>query len=380
MSTYRLKAMAGNQGTAHAGFSALPGVDPYLRQDWSDYADGNKAAWQYTPAEVAKAKEAMARHKVLLKSKVADGGPFNLMKEADVKLPHVKGGKYYWKESPYTGQLNTAQNMLYHNTQGEKSFMDAGYDANKAVRDSMYFKKKKKKGFLGGLGKILSPIASIASFIPGPWQLPAQLYNVAANAASGNALGAVANLAGAGFGLGAAGTATTAGQMGTGSFVPANAMGSFGGSAAGQLAAKLGGGTLANALIKGGLGAMSGYSSGNALKGGLTAALGAGVGGFQSDAVNALIKQGINPTVAQALVNAGIGAGQGAMQGDTALGAVLGGMGPLVNAGLNEAGLGKAASAFGTGAAKGVVQTKAQLDKQKKAMAKAIAQRNRGVT
>jgi hypothetical protein len=361
----------GNQGLSHRGFSALPGHDPYARQDWTDYADGNKAAWQYTPDEIAKAKEAMAHHIDQLDNKLEDGGPFNLMKEANVQLPSSKGGKYYWKDSPYTGQLNAAENMLYHNTQGEKNFRDAGYDENAAVKDSMRFQKKKKKGFLGGLGKILGPVASIASFIPGPWQLPAQLYNVAANAAGGNMLGAAAGLIGANFG----GAGTTGNMMGTGASTGAGI--SNASSLAGRAIGSLGGGTLANMAVKGGLGAMSGFNSDNALKGGLTAALGAGVGDFRTDAINKL--GGGLP--AQALVNAGIGAGQGAIQGDAALGAILGGMGPLVNAGLGKDGLGLSnpASAFTTGAAKGVVQQKALLDKQKKAIAKAIAQRNRGV-
>jgi hypothetical protein len=360
----------GNQGTARKGFSALPGHDPYSRQDWSDYADANKAPWQYTPKEIEDAQKAMARHNEHLYSgKLETGGPFNLMKEANVTTPRAKGGKWYWKDSPYTGQLNAAQNMLYHNTQGEKNFRDAGYDENTAVKDSMRFQKKKKKGFMGGLGKVLKPISTIASFIPGPWQLPAQLYMAASSAAEGNMLGAAASLIGANFG----GAGTTGNMMGTGASTGAGI--SNASSLAGRAIGSLGGGTLANMAVKGGLGAMSGFNSDNALKGGLTAALGAGVGDFKPAAIKAL-GGGLPATT---LVNAGIGAGQGAIQGDTALGAILGGMGPMVNAGLNTATGSKALSALGTGVAQGTVKQKAQLDKQKKAIAKAIAQRNRGV-
>ena len=374
----------GRQGTQHLGYSALPGHDPYLRQDWTDYADNNKAAWQYTPEEVARAKEAMAKHIDFLDNTYEEGGPFNLMKEAAVRLPPNQGGTWMWKDSPYTGRLNAAQNMLGYNTQGEKSFTDAGYDADVAARDSMQFiKKKKKRGFLGGLGRILGPIASIASFIPGPWQLPAQLYQGISSAANGNVLGALASFASAGIGLGKVGSPTAAGQMGTGAFVPNNALGNFGGSVAGQAAKALGGGALGNVLVRGGLGAMQGAQSGNALKGALSGATGALAGGYSGDLTNKLANATGNPLLAKSLVGGLVGAGQGAIQGDAQLGAILGGITPGLNAGLSSATGSPTIGAIGTGAIKGAIKTKAQLAAEKKAqrtaLARATALRQQGV-
>jgi hypothetical protein len=63
-----------------------------------------------------------------------------------------------------------------------------------------YHKEKKKKG---GLGGILGSIGSILSFVPGPWQLPAQIFSGINAIANKNPIGAVLSFANAGgFGLG----------------------------------------------------------------------------------------------------------------------------------------------------------------------------------
>jgi hypothetical protein len=284
------------------------------------------------------------------------------MKESGALLPKSKGGKYYWKDSPYTGQLNAAQNMLGHNTQGEKNFRDAGYDENAAFKDSMYFKKKKKKGFMGGLGKILKPIAQIASFIP-QTAMFARMYLAADALANKNPLGAIANVAGANFGV-----ANAAGNL-------AGAGTSLAGSGAGYLADALGGGLGANALVSGGLGAMSGAHSGNALKGGLTGGLGALTSGYAGGITDKLGKTLNNPLLAKALVGAGMGAGLGAMTGNAGLGALLGGASPYINTGITNATGSKPLGQFGTGMTTSAIKSKVALDKQKKAIAKAMAQR-----
>lgn len=128
-----------------------------------------------------------------------------------------------------------------------------------------------KGGFIKKIGKVLKkvvkPVLTIASIIPGPWQVPALALNAVYNASQGNWLGAGLSAFGAyavpgglgGFGGTGSAAAGMGGSLGDGI---AGSLGSVGGEAAG-MAGSLGGG------ITGGLGTAS-----NAL-GGISEGLGA---------------------------------------------------------------------------------------------------------
>lgn len=133
------------------------------------------------------------------------------------------------------------------------------------MREFGFFKKLKKV-----IKKIAKPILTIASVIPGPWQVPALALNAAYSASQGNWLGAALSAFGAyaapgGFG-GFTGTGGTAAGMGgsLGNGITGS-LGTVGGEAAG-MAGSLGGG------ISGGLG-----TAGSAA-GGISGSLG-GLGG-----------------------------------------------------------------------------------------------------
>ena len=131
-----------------------------------------------------------------------------------------------------------------------------------------------KGGFLKKIGKVLKkvvrPVLTIASIIPGPWQVPALALNAVYNASQGNwvgaglsAFGAYAVPGGLGGFSGAGGTAAgMGGSLGGGI---TGSLGAVGGEAAG-MAGSLGGG------ISGGLG-----TAGSAA-GGISGSLG-GLGG-----------------------------------------------------------------------------------------------------
>lgn len=77
-----------------------------------------------------------------------------------------------------------------------------------------FFKKIGK-----GLKKIVKPVLTVASVIPGPWQVPALALNTAYNASQGNWLGAVASAFGAygaGGGFGGAAPGFSGGDLGSG--------------------------------------------------------------------------------------------------------------------------------------------------------------------
>lgn len=168
-----------------------------------------------------------------------------------------------------------------------------------------------KGGFIKKIGKVLKkvvkPVLTIASIIPGPWQVPALALNAVYNASQGNWLGAGLSAFGAyavpgglgGFGGTGGAAAGMGGSLGDGI---AGSLGSVGGEAAG-MAGSLGSGitgglgTASNALgsISEGLGAAGSLAgSGSELAAGLASGTGTtameGLGGL-GDGISGSIAQ-----------------------------------------------------------------------------------------
>ena len=336
--------------TVHSD-SDIRNHNPYLREEWTDYLQNNRPIWDQNPEEIAKAQADMALYKGLRGKTQDKGGVFDLRRESGYRPVHrrTKGG-LQWQSSDEANRFDITQNAL---GSAGKSYLDAGLDPDKALRSSLYFKKgKPKKGFLGGFGKILGPIASIASMIPGPWQIPAMAYSAVSSIADKNYLGALASIAGMKiFPSGVAGASTSLASKAVSRLVESG------------LSVQA-----AGALVQGGLGAMRGAQSGNAGIGALT-------GGLSAFAPTAI--SNLTPTLgkvgATSLVNAGMGAVGGMGSGNAVLGAVLGGVSPLVSNAFGDT----PSAQIGTGLTSRAIMLKAQLAKQKALMKKAT--QNRGV-
>ncbi len=270
-------------------------TNPYLMQDWTDYLSDTENMLTATPDQKSAAETAMAQHTADIRSKVADGGQFRIWDEAGVNprvTTKVKGGKWKPKNSAYTNELNIAENYLGTNTQGEKSYKDAGFSPDTAWQSGFYFKPKQKKGFLGGgLGTILS----LASFIPGPVGIGARIASAVNSIASGDILG------GAMAALGAMGGSN-----------PIASLGSKISSATGiPLKA-------ANMMVSGGIGGLNALSKGGNFG---TGVLGSVAGNTISDfAGNTMLKAGISPEASGAtagalgsMANAAINGSKGAI-------------------------------------------------------------------
>ena len=232
------------------GYSDISGSNPYQRQDWQDYTTGTTPWWSQTADQQAQAKADMAHHNTLLSATPENGGAFDLGKASGYAPSSTKrGGGYMWKDSPSMNQFDIAQNMGAWNGVKDPTTIDP----NDALKSGLQYiaPKKKGKGFAG----ILGSIAKIASFVPGPWQIPAQFVSAGLGAyngfSNGNPLGGLLSLAGAPI---------------------------SGGSLLSQLGSKIGSATglgsrAGNAITSAGAGAISGASSGNALVGGLSGGL-----------------------------------------------------------------------------------------------------------
>lgn len=151
-----------------------------------------------------------------------------------------------------------------------------------------------KGGFLKKIGKVLKkvvkPVLTIASIVPGPWQVPALALNAAYNASQGNWLGAGLSAFGAyavpgglggfgGTGGAAAGMGGSLGEGISGGFSAAGNLGSEAVGMAGSLGSGITGGlgTASNALggISEGLGAAGSLAgSGSELAAGLASGTG----------------------------------------------------------------------------------------------------------
>ena len=232
------------------GFSDIKGSNPYQRQDWQDYTTGSTPWWSQTADQQSQAKADMAHHNTLLSATPENGGAFDLGKASGYAPSYSKsGGGYMWKDSPSMNQFDIAQNMGGWNGVKDPSTVDP----NTALQSGLQYMapKKKGKGFMGILGNI----AKIASFIPGPWAIPARFVSAGLGAyngfSNGNPLGGLISLAGAPIPGG-----SLLSQLGKG-------IGDATGLGAG----------VGNAITSAGAGALSGASSGNALVGGLTGGL-----------------------------------------------------------------------------------------------------------
>ena len=233
------------------GYSDISGSNPYQRQDWQDYTTGTTPWWSQTADQQTQAKADMAHHNTLLSATPENGGAFDLGKASGYAPSSTKrGGGYKWKDSPSMNQFDIAQNMGAWNGVKDPTTIDP----NDALKSGLQYiaPKKKGKGFTG----ILGSIAKIASFVPGPWQIPAQFVSAGVGAyngfSNGNPLGGLLSLAGAPI---------------------------SGGSLLSRLGSKIGSATglgsrAGNAITSAGAGAISGASSGNALVGGLSGGLG----------------------------------------------------------------------------------------------------------
>jgi len=228
------------------------------------------------------AQEAYLKQKDLLDNTVAKGGQFDYRREytaAGGKTP-----KGYMKlaegmsNNGYNEALDTSQNFLGFATNGEKSYHDAGFK-DEAATKALFRKKPVKSGFLPGP---LSTIATIASFIPGPWQVPARVALAMNSAAQGNPIGALT-----------AAASFLPGANGVGLNPVGAALSSGGGKLASVLGGTLGdvGGKIASGALTGGL---TGALSGNAVRGAVTGAVGQGVSqgaqsaGFDTKTANAI--------------------------------------------------------------------------------------------
>lgn len=264
----------GGAGQAGHGYSAIKNSNPFQHEDWTDYADQNKAWWQLTPTEKALAEAGITSAKTMRDKPYQEGGPFSFFD--GVKLPKAKGGKWEWQYSRKLGEANAAQNMLGYYTKGEKNLTDMGYDPDLLFRTSTHFDKD-KGSFLGGLGSLIGPLSMLASVVPGlqPLAIPLKIASAVSSFANGNPLGGLASLGG---------------------FLP-------GGGPVGAIGNAIGGGNemLSNAISGGINGALGGFSSGNALAGALTGGLSPVVG-------NQLTNAGFSGPVAKALTS-GIGTG-----------------------------------------------------------------------
>lgn len=139
------------------------------------------------------------------------------------------------------------------------------------------FFKKLKKVFK----KILKPVLTVASIIPGPWQVPALALNAAYSASQGNWLGAALSAFGAYAapgGFGGFGQAGSTGSGITGGIDTGGMFGSLGGATSGAGAGLQSGAGLSGSL-SGGAGAASSVGSAAASGMGAAGGLGAGVSG-----------------------------------------------------------------------------------------------------
>lgn len=135
------------------------------------------------------------------------------------------------------------------------------------------FFKKLKKVFK----KILKPVLTIASIIPGPWQVPALAINAAYSASQGNWLGAALSAFGAYAapgGFGGFGEAGATGSGITGGIDTGGMFGSVGGATAGAGAGLESGAGLANSLSSGAGAASSAGSAASSI-----GSLGSGISG-----------------------------------------------------------------------------------------------------
>lgn len=143
-------------------------------------------------ADFGGSEEDYAKFKDTLNNHYDKGGQFNYRREF-IKAGGERPKGYDWRPSGmskdgYNEALNISQNFLGFGTNGEKNYKDVGYKDKRAT-EALFEKKKVKNGFLGGL----KPIAAVASFIPGPWQIPARVALAMDSAASGNPIGAIAS-------------------------------------------------------------------------------------------------------------------------------------------------------------------------------------------
>ena len=271
------------------GFSDISGSNPYQRQDWQDYTLGTDPWWNQSADQQTQAKADMAHHNDLLSADPTAGGAFDLGKASGYTATYDKNsGGYHWKDSPTMNQYDIAQNMG-----GWNNIKDATtLDPNATLQSGLQYMAPKKKG-KGALG-ILGTIANIASFIPGPWALPARLASAGLSAVNGNPIGALTSIAGANFG-----GASTIGNFGTG----ADGLANIGdGSILGNIGNSIGGVTglgtgVGNAITSAGVGAINGAANGDGLVGGLSGLIGGSAG--------ALGEAGMNPYLASAISGAG---------------------------------------------------------------------------
>lgn len=262
-----------------------PGRDPYRLTTAYDFLNNGKPWEQATPEEQAAAQAAYLHHKEQLSAPASEGGPFNYRDEyiragGPTSLKGYNFNPEGYSKNNYDEALNINQNYLQHATDGKMNYHDVGFDDDTATQ-SLFTKKKKKRGFLGG---VLGPLTAIASFIPGPVGIGARVLSAANSAMSGNPLGAITSTLG-----------FLPGVNGTG----LNVIGGGAGKLAGTIGSALGGGNIANiagkAITGGGLGALTGAISGHPLEGAIAGAAAPAIGG--TIAANTTI----SPAVANAL-------------------------------------------------------------------------------